>query len=101
MTEKQGTSIWSQTVSPFLRKRNSVEWESLLPRGAGWELQMWLPKPWTIECDPDEGAEQMGTEPEIQGDTTSEIKVLKVLSVPTLKSKIVPSKKARVWNFIE
>lgn len=25
-----------------------------------WELQLWLPKPWGIECDPGDGAEQMG-----------------------------------------
>lgn len=75
--------------------------ESLLPRGAGWELQMWLPKPWEVECDPGEGAEKMGTEPWLQGDTTSETKVVKILSVPTLKCKIISSKKARVWDFIE
>lgn len=88
-------------MSPFLGKTNSVESESLLPRGAGWELQMWLPKPWGTECDPGKGAGQMGTEPSLQSDTASEIKVLKILSVPTLKSKIISSKKARVWDFIE
>lgn len=88
-------------MSPCLRKTNSVERESLLPKGAGWELQMWLPKPWRIECDPGEGAERMETEPSLQSDTTLEINVLKILSVSSLKTKTISSKKAGVWDFIE